>query len=106
MKNFVFIKTGKTTLKVIVDDIMLIKGLGNYVQIHTTEEKKYTSYHSLDGLLDKLPDEFMRIHNSYIVNLYHIQKIEDNHVHLNNHKIPISSSNRKCLDRRIDEYRL
>lgn len=106
MSKFVFIQTGKITQKVLIDDVVLIQALGNYVQIHTKENKKYTSYYSLKGLIEKLPDEFMRIHNSYIVNLNHIEKIEDNHVYLNEEKIPVSAGKKDCLDKRVNQYRL
>lgn len=106
MEKFVFIKTGKATVKAMVDDIVLIQGLGNYVLVHTAENKKHTYYSSLNGLMDKLSEEFMRIHKSYIINLNHIDKIEDNHVYLNGHKIPVSLGKRDCLQQRIEQYKL
>jgi len=105
-KKFVFIKSGKSTLKVHFDDIEVIEGMGNYVQIHTLEKKKHIHYASLKLILDKLPDEFMRVHNSYIVNLNHIDKIEDNHIYLSSHRVPVSPSKRECLQSTIDDYKL
>jgi len=41
-------------------------------------------------LLEKLPANlFFRTHNSYVINLSHIQKIEDNHIFIKDMKIPI-----------------
>lgn len=67
-------------MKLYCDEITIIKGLGNYVEILTTENKKYIYYKSLKDLIENLPHEFMRVHNSYIVNLTNIDVLEDNHI--------------------------
>ncbi|MCP4459162.1 MAG: LytTR family transcriptional regulator [Cytophagales bacterium] len=103
VKEFVFIKSGKSTLKINFNDI---EAMGNYVQINTIEKKKHIHYASLKLIMDKLPDEFMRVHNSYIVNLNHIDKIEDNHIYLGTHHVPVSPSKRECLQSTIDDYKL
>ena len=68
-ENFTFIKTDKKLVKLYFDEITIIRSLGNYVEILTTENKKYVYYKSLKDLIENLPDEFMRVHNSHIVNL-------------------------------------
>ncbi|MDR2238003.1 MAG: LytTR family transcriptional regulator DNA-binding domain-containing protein [Chryseobacterium sp.] len=40
-----------------------MKGLGNYVEINTTDDKKYICYKTLKDLIESLPDEFMRVHH-------------------------------------------
>ena len=106
MNDILFIKEGKSIVKVNHQDIAYIKGFGNYIQIYTNDEKHYTIYKTLKDVIDKLPNEFMRIHNSFIVNMRHITKIEDNHVHCRDKKIPISLNNRDCFYERIDQYKL
>ena len=46
-ENFTFIKTDKKLVKLNFNEITVIKGLGNYVEIQTTENKKYIYYKSL-----------------------------------------------------------
>ncbi|GAW88285.1 two-component system response regulator [Flavobacterium psychrophilum] len=79
-KHFTFIKSDKKLIKLYFNKITFIKGLGNYVEILTTENKKYIYYKSLKDLIENLPDEFMRVHNSHIVNLTNIDVLEDNHI--------------------------
>ena len=43
-QNFTFIKTDKKLIKLNFDDILFIKGLGNYVEIFIRNNKKYTYY--------------------------------------------------------------
>jgi len=48
----------------------------------------------------------MRVHNSYIVNIRHIDKVEDNHVFIAGEKISVSSNYRQCLLERIEQHQL
>jgi len=106
MKKFVFIKSNKKLVKLFYDDIAVIKGLGNYVEIYTVNDTKYIYYKVMKELIDCLPDEFMRIHNSYIVNLINIDHFEDGHVILNKHKITVSKSYRECFAAAISKLML
>ncbi|MEQ9298056.1 MAG: LytTR family DNA-binding domain-containing protein [Cyclobacteriaceae bacterium] len=100
-ENFVFIKSGKRLTKVFFDDILLIKGLGNYVEI-VTPSKKHIYYRSLKDLIEILPNQFMRVHLSYIINLVHVDYMEDHQIHLKEHKINVGSSYRECLRQALD----
>jgi DNA-binding LytR/AlgR family response regulator len=105
-QTFTFIKTDKKLIKLNFDDILYIKGLGNYVEIFIKNSKKYVYYKSLKELIDKLPEEFMRVHNSYIINLKNVQHIEDNHLMIEAHKITIAKSYKECLISSIDKLLL
>jgi DNA-binding LytR/AlgR family response regulator len=104
--KFTFIKTDKKVIKLHFDAIAVIKGLGNYVQIITVDNTKYTYYKSLKDLIDKLPDEFMRVHNSSIVNLTNIDSIEDNHVIAKGNKITVGKTYKECLASAIERLML
>lgn len=104
--NFTFIKADKKLIKLDFDDILFIKGLGNYVEIFVKNDKKYIYYKTLKELIDKLPDEFMRVHNSNIVNLKNVEHIKDNHLIINEHKITIAKSYKDCLLNCIDKLLL
>jgi DNA-binding LytR/AlgR family response regulator len=96
-RTFAFIKTDKKFVKIFFKDINLIKGLGNYVEIHTTDNKRYIYYRTLKDLIENLPEEFMRVHNSYIVNLTNIESFEDNQLICGNLKITVAKSYKDCL---------
>ena len=80
--------------------------MGNYVEIFVKNDKKYIYYKTLKELIDKLPDEFMRVHNSNIVNLKNVEHIKDNHLIINEHKITIAKSYKDCLLNCIDKLLL
>ncbi|PQA93063.1 transcriptional regulator [Chryseobacterium shigense] len=96
-RTFAFIKTDKKLVKIFFKDIIVIKGLGNYVEINTTFNKKYIYYKALKDLIESLPEEFMRVHHSYIVNLTNIEYFEDNQLVCEDHKIAVAKSYKECL---------
>lgn len=96
-KPFTFIKSDKKFIKLYFDDISIIKGLGNYVEILTKDEKKFVYYKSLKELINKLPEEFMRVHNSYIINLKNVDYFQDNQFFIGNQKISVAKSYKDCL---------
>ncbi|MFK7002101.1 LytR/AlgR family response regulator transcription factor [Flavobacterium oreochromis] len=105
-QNYTFIKTDKKLIKLDFENILFIKGLGNYVEIFVKNNKKYTYYKTLKDLIDKLPDEFMRVHNSYIINLKNVSYIQDSHLIIEEHKIAIAKSYKDCLINCIDKLLL
>jgi DNA-binding LytR/AlgR family response regulator len=106
MADFFFIKDGSATIRIITSDILFIKARGNYAELYMADKNRYTCYKSLKSLLDILPDEFMRVHNSYISNLHYIDKISDNTIYSKSTKIPISASYKECLEQCINRYKI
>lgn len=99
--TFFFIKDGFSTIKIKFDTILLIKGSGNYLDIVTTE-KTHSPRMTFNDILDKVPSHiFVRIHQSYLVNLNHIDKIENNHIFLKEHQIPISNKYKDLTNKRL-----
>jgi len=105
-RTFAFIKTDKKLLKLFFSEINVIKGLGNYVEIHTTTHKKYIYYKSLKDLIESLPKEFMRVHNSYIINLNNIDSFEDNQLVSGDLKVTVAKSYRDCLASTLNKMML
>lgn len=103
--NFIFVKSGKEILRVKYEDISFIESLGNYVKLHTTSGIHVT-YQSMNDIIDKLPDGFSRVHNSYIINIEHLDKVVDQTIFIGDTKIPISKSFRDCFKNRIDKHLL
>ncbi|WDF48638.1 LytTR family DNA-binding domain-containing protein [Chryseobacterium sp. KACC 21268] len=104
--NFTIIKSDKRLVKLNFDQISIIKGLGNYVEIFMTDDRKFVYYKSLKELIDKLPDEFMRVHNSYIINLKNVEYFEDNQLIIGKNKIAVAKSYKYCLLESIDKLLL
>ncbi len=56
-------------------NILWLQADGHYTQIHCTDGKEYLHEKSIEKLLQLLPDNFIRTHRSYAVNLHYAHRI-------------------------------
>lgn len=94
------IKENKRIYKVNFSDVFLLQAYGDYVRIYT-QEKKYLTKGKLIQIKTTLPDQFLQIHRSYIINLDHLKYLEGNMVQVASENIPVSLSFREALLRRL-----
>ena len=103
---FVFVKDGTKLVKVMLDDILYVEGLKDYVTIHT-KTQKVVSLQRLKALEDQLPtDKFIRIHNSFIVALNAIDVIHKGDVQVRDAMLPIGETYKKSFREFIDRNRM
>jgi DNA-binding LytR/AlgR family response regulator len=97
LSKFLFIKDGYKQVKICIEDILFIQGEGNYLNI-VTQKEKVMARMTFQEILEKLPHNlFFRIHNSFVIHISHIQKIEDNHIFIQDAKIPIGITYKERL---------
>ena len=90
----IFIKDGFKQVKLLVEDISHIRSEGNYLSLFAGSQRTLTRM-TLTQISALLPAHFfLRVHNSYLVNVGHIEKIENNHVYCNGEAIPIGAKYR------------
>jgi two-component system LytT family response regulator len=95
--GYIFVKEGTRFVKVNIDEILFIEGLKNYVAIHTATQK-VISLQRLKALEDQLPAEnFIRVHNSYIIAKSAISSVKDNEVRIGTATIPIGETYLKAF---------
>jgi DNA-binding LytR/AlgR family response regulator len=82
-----FVKTDGRVVKIAIDDIKYVEGMSEYLKIHIEgngpdgkPQKPYVVLFSMKGIEERLPNYFMRIHRSYIINLNRIQEVNKNRV--------------------------
>lgn len=91
-ENHIFIKADGQLIRIQLQDILYIEANKDYVFIYTMNTR-YMTLLSLKQLEERLPpDQFLRVHRSFLVALSKISKIEGNLLHIQTHKIPISRS--------------
>ncbi|MBQ0769708.1 MAG: response regulator transcription factor, partial [Bizionia sp.] len=95
----IFIKSDKKIIKVVLNSINHIEAFGNYIKIFT--DIMILTPQTLSLFLKKLPDNFVRVHKSHIINFNSIKIIEGNQIELlNGTVLPIGKSYKKhILDR-------
>ncbi len=69
------VKLGDKILLIKLSDIVFVQAEDKYVFLHTADGKKHLTDFTLSGLEEKLPEEFVRIHRSEIINTEYIKEI-------------------------------
>jgi two-component system LytT family response regulator len=93
-QHFILIKSGSTSHRMEVKRIFYLEKDGNYIFYHTDSER-IMARESTSEALEKLPDQFARVHKSYIVNINHVHQFTNEYITINDRQIPIGESFRK-----------
>jgi len=101
-RDYFFVRSGKQILKMEYGSIRYFEALKEYVNVITTVGPVLI-YKRMKQLQAELPPPFIRIHNSYIINISHLQKIADNQVLIGDARLPVSASYREPLLRLIEK---
>ena len=82
-------------------DILWVESKADYVKM-VTNHGKYTVQSTLKSIQDKLPpNEFLRVHSSYIIRLDQVEQRQENAVVIDGQQIPVGSSYSEELDRML-----
>jgi len=87
--NHIFVRADYQDVKIMLDDILYIEGLKDYVKI-VTNEKRIITLTNIKGMMEKLPqNEFIRVHKSFVVPKKKIDTIKGNSLMISEKEIPI-----------------
>lgn len=105
-KEEIFIKKNSTLVRLKYEEILWVEALENYV-IFNTYKEKFTIHFTMKAIEQKLPPQnFTRVHRSFIVNTSSIDVIEDNSVIIKTEEgsktIPIGKSYKEKLMKDIN----
>ncbi len=102
IQPFIFVKDGTKLVKVRLNDILYVEGLKDYVTIHT-KQKKIVTLQRIKVLETQLPEnQFIRIHNSYLIALEAIDVVHKEKVQIGTTFLPISDTYRKAFKEFIE----
>lgn len=87
--EFITVRADRKNHQVKLDDIIYLESLNDYVKIHTTEQT-ITTRETISSFEESLPETFVRIHRSYIVNQDYIEKFNTTSVTVKDTELPIS----------------
>ena len=90
--SYFFVKSSGQQHKINFDEILYVESIKDYVSIKT-DNQEYIVLDTLKSLENQLPENFARVHKSFILNLDKIEKIDVRNVFLNSGKeIPIGET--------------
>jgi len=94
VQSHFFVKSGKNIVQINWNDIFYIEALKEYMSIVTTTDKILV-YKRMSELEAIQPFNFKRVHNSFIINIDRIEKVERVELYINKRSIPISKTYRE-----------
>jgi DNA-binding LytR/AlgR family response regulator len=100
--KFLFVKSDYESVKIVIEDIKYIEGLKDYLKIHLADSRYVLTLSNFKNLMEKLPEEsFIRIHNSYAVNLKYVEAIQRNKIIIDKQRLPISETYKSSFLQKI-----
>ena len=94
--GYFFVKTGSELRKILLGEILYFEGQKEYVKIVTSKFEVLT-YRRLKDIEAQLKPPFTRVHNSFIVNIRQLTKIQASYIYIGEKQIPISDKFRDEL---------
>ena len=95
LENSIFIRVDRKMQKILLEDILFIESLSDYIKIHCTNQVLITR-DTIKNIESKLPNHlFLKIHRSFIIAISKIESYTKEYLEINNKAIPISRNYRK-----------
>jgi len=104
--KYIFVKSDKQLKKILLDDILFIESMDNYIIIHMTGAKEIVLT-TLKHIMSSLPEnDFLQVHRSFIIQMKHVNSIDGNQLIIGQHKIPVARNLREEVYKIILNNRL
>lgn len=100
------IKSDNNYVKIRYTDILFIESLGNYSKLFVGPEKYHLALISLKKLEDHLPENFIRVHRSYLVPLDKITEIRQGELMVQTIPVPVGLSFKAALLEKVVHQKL
>ncbi|PZD76439.1 hypothetical protein DNG35_11975 [Mesonia sp. K7] len=108
-KRYIGLRTYKDFKYIKLSDILFLKADNNTTEFYLQKQKKVCGFNTLKAYQKRLPEKFMRIHKSYMVNTAKVWRIhfgkKNCEVRGHNHPLPFSktyTANVKTLHKQLE----
>lgn len=102
-KGYFTIRSNRQTSRVSFEELLYIESLADYIQIHRTGGGPISSKEKISHLESILPDHFLRIHRSFIVNTSKISSYTREYVMIGEKELPISRTYKKAVIESLEQ---
>jgi DNA-binding LytR/AlgR family response regulator len=98
----IFIKVDGKLVRLNSEDVLYIESMGDYVRF-ITKDRKYVTHNTIKNIETRVDAmRFMKVHRSYIVNLSHVDDIQDDMVVIKGAMIPVSKAHKTRIRKQIN----
>ena len=103
-KSFLEIISNRKMTKIPYNDIVYIESLSDYIKVSTINDE-IISKEKISRLCERLPDMFLRIHRSFVINTERIKERSYDEVLVDNTRLNIGRSYRKAVKELLNNSR-
>jgi hypothetical protein len=101
-QGYFTITSERKTRRISFDDVQYVESLADYVKIHLKDGKVITSKHKISHLENELPDTFLRIHRSFLVNTNYVDAFTREYVLMGDLELPVGRSFKQNVVKFLD----
>lgn len=76
----IFLKADHRIVRINISDIRYIEGMSEYLKVYVEGQRPIIMLFSMKRMEERLPDYFLRIHRSYIVNMRKVAEVTKNRI--------------------------
>ncbi|MCX7551883.1 LytR/AlgR family response regulator transcription factor [Xanthomarina sp. F2636L] len=102
VKDALFVKDKGVFSKLLFKDILYLKSAHVYVEIVLKDKQTQVLRISLNEIIEKMNEKFIRVHRGYIINLDYLEQIDNASLRINKVVIPIGKKYRENLLHKIN----
>lgn len=96
----IVVRVNRKQHQILLQDLCYIESLGDYVKIITEKEQLVTK-EKISALNERLPDYFIRIHRSFLVNQHKVSSFNKEQLLIKEQHLPISRTYKKRVIERL-----
>lgn len=100
--EFITVRANRVNEQIKINDIQYLESMGDYVQIHTTS-KTVTTLENISSFDKSLPETFLRIHRSFIVNCNAIDTFSRTNIIISDQELPISRTYKSTVHKILNQ---
>jgi DNA-binding LytR/AlgR family response regulator len=96
------IKSDGSLVKIDANKIDYVEAMGDYIKV-VLGDKTYVVHSTMKAFMAELPESFLRVHKSYIVNLDRVVEMDDTHLIGEYFNLPVSRSYKNLVKSKFSE---
>lgn len=93
-KGFITVRSNRKTSRIEYDALLYIESMADYIAIHRIDGEEVISKEKISHMEHRLPESFLRIHRSFIVNVSKITSFSREKVVVGEIELPVSRTYR------------
>lgn len=86
------VRSNRQMKTIFYDEVQYLESLSDYVKIHVKDQPPVITKEKISRLSEELPDQFLRIHRSFIINKNNVQSFSREQVEIGGESLNISRS--------------